>query len=63
VVIDPAPAIRGKAIGKIDPPPCESCLNSSIPNIISMAMRKIMNEPAIAKDETSIRRCPARDFQ
>ena len=30
VVIEPAPAIRGKAIGKMDPPPVESCLKSSI---------------------------------
>ena len=60
VVIDPAPAIRGNAIGKIDPPPCESCLNSSIPRIISMAIRKMIKEPAMANDETSIPKMPSK---
>ena len=59
VVIDPAPAIRGKAIGNIDPPPWESCLKSSIPRIISIAIRKIINEPAIAKEDTSIPKMPS----
>jgi hypothetical protein len=59
VVIDPAPAINGKAIGNIDPPPVESCLKSSIPRTISIAIRKIINEPAMAKDETSIPKTPS----
>ena len=59
VVIDPAPAISGKAIGNMDPPPCESCLKSSIPSIISMAIRNIINEPAMAKDDTSIPKMPS----
>jgi hypothetical protein len=54
VVIDPAPAIRGKAMGTIDTPPEDSCLKSSIPRTISMPIRKIMKEPAIAKEDTSI---------
>jgi hypothetical protein len=59
VVIDPAPAINGNAIGNIDPAPCESCLKSSIPRIISMAIKKIINDPAIAKEETSIPKIPS----
>jgi len=54
VVIAPAPAIRGKAIGTIDPPIEASCLKSSIPRTISIPIRKIMKEPAIAKEDTSI---------
>jgi len=59
VVIDPAPAISGNAIGKIDPPPWDSVLKSSIPKIISMAIRKIMKDPAIANEETSIPNIPS----
>jgi len=59
VVIEPAPAISGKAIGKIDPPPWDSVLKSSIPKIISIAMRKIMKDPAIANEETSIPNIPS----
>jgi hypothetical protein len=59
VVIDPAPAINGNAIGNIDPPAGESILKSSIPRIISIAIRKIINEPAIAKEETSIPKTPS----
>jgi hypothetical protein len=43
----------------MDPSPCESCLKSSIPRIISMAIRKMIKEPAIAKDETSIPKMPS----
>jgi hypothetical protein len=54
VVIDPAPAIRGKAMGNIEPELFDSCLNNSIPIIISIAIRKIMKEPAMAKLDTSM---------
>jgi len=60
VVIDPAPAMSGNAIGKIDPIPADSCLKSSIPRIISIAMRKIIKEPAMAKDDTSIPKIPSK---
>jgi hypothetical protein len=60
VVIDPAPAIRGKAIGKIDPDPAGSCLKSSTPRIISIAIRKMIKEPAMANDDTSIPKIPRR---
>jgi hypothetical protein len=59
VVIDPAPAINGNAMGNIEPPFCESCLKSSIPRIISMAIRKIIKEPAMAKEETSMPKIPS----
>lgn len=59
VVIDPAPAISGKAIGKIDPEPWESCRKISMPRIISIAIRNMMNEPAMANDETSIPKIPS----
>ncbi len=59
VVIDPAPAIRGNAIGKIAPLPCASWLKICMPRIISIAIRKIMNAPAIANDETSIPKTPS----
>ena len=54
VVIEPAPAISGKAMGTIDPPPEDWCLKSSIPRTISIPIRKIMKEPAIANEDTSI---------
>ena len=59
-MIDPAPAMSGNAIGTIDPPPEEICLNSSIPRTISIPIRKIMNEPAMANEETSIPNTPNR---
>ncbi len=52
-VIDPAPAINGKAIGTMAPDPSVSCLNSSIPITISIPINKRINEPAIAKEEMS----------
>jgi hypothetical protein len=58
--MEPAPAMRGKAIGNIAPSPRDSCLKSSTPRIISMAIRKIMKEPAMAKEETSIPKIPRR---
>ena len=60
MVIDPAPAIRGKAIGKMDPAPMRIMLKQLLPSIISMAMRKIINEPAITKEETSIPKIPSK---
>jgi hypothetical protein len=55
VVIEPAPAIKGNAIGNMEVP-CESLLklNNSIPSIISIAIKKMINEPAMANDETSM---------
>ncbi len=53
VVKDPAPAIRGKAIGTMLAPAGESCLNMLMPKIISNAITTSTKEPAIANDEMS----------
>jgi hypothetical protein len=50
-VIDPAPAIRGNAIGTIEELAHVSALNSLIPRIISSAIINITNDLAMAKDE------------
>jgi len=61
VVIEPAPAMSGNAIGNMDTPaPCELYLNNSMPSIISIAIRNIINDPAIANDETSMPKIPKR---
>lgn len=62
VVKEPAPAIRGKAIGTIEAPVGESCLNMVTPRIISMAIMNNTNEPAMAKDEISTPKRPKRAF-
>ena len=54
VVNDPAPAISGNAMGTIEADEEEISLWISIPKIISRAMIKSTNEPATAKDGTSI---------
>jgi hypothetical protein len=59
VVIDPAPAIKGKAIGKIDPDPCDSVLKSSMPSTISIAIRNMIKDPAMANEDTSIPKTPS----
>lgn len=62
VVIDPAPAINGKAIGTTDAPEGDSLsLKSSIPNTISRARNRIIIEPAIAKEEISTPKSFKRD--
>ena len=53
VVIEPAPAIIGKAIGTIVPPMFGSFLKSSIPRTISRAKKRRIKEPAIAKEDIS----------
>ena len=53
VVNEPAPAIKGNAIGTMEVPPGASCLKSSTPKIISNAKKRSTNEPAMANDEIS----------
>lgn len=53
-VMVPAPAIMGKANGTIEATSGASSLNRVIPKIISKAKKKIMKEPATAKEFTSI---------
>ena len=54
VVIVPAPAINGKAIGTNVPEfDFGSSLNKVIPNIISMPSKNRMIDPATANDSTS----------
>lgn len=53
VVMVPVPAISGKAMGTILAVSGISSLYNLIPKIISMARKKITNEPAIANDLTS----------
>ena len=53
VVMVPAPAIKGKASGTIETVSGASSLNMVNPKTISIAIKKITNEPAIAKDSTS----------
>ena len=54
VVMVPAPAITGKAKGTIEATSSASSLNNVMPKIISKAKKKITNEPATAKELTSI---------
>ncbi|MNI46806.1 hypothetical protein D3C73_1012880 [compost metagenome] len=49
----PAPAISGKARGTIDTVSGASSLKMVRPKTISMAIKKITKEPAMAKDSTS----------
>ncbi len=60
VVIEPAPAIRGNAIGTMAPLPPVSCLNSCIPIIISNPISRRMIEPAMAKEEISTPNSPSK---
>jgi len=60
VVKEPAPAISGKAMGTMEAPEGESCLNSSMPNIISNAIITNTNEPAMANEEMSTPNKPKR---
>lgn len=53
VVIDPAPAIRGKATGTIAVLSVLSYLKSCIPNISSIPRINNTKDPAIAKEDTS----------
>lgn len=59
----PAPAIIGKAKGTMDAAFSvpSFCLNKRMPKIISMAMKKRMNEPATANELTSTPKSP-RNF-
>lgn len=61
VVNVPAPASNGKAIGTILPEELSpaSDLNSSMPNIISIPIKNMTNEPARANDEISIPNKPS----
>lgn len=54
VVKLPGPAIIGNAIGTIDAVSGTSFLYMEIPIIISRAIKKIISEPATAKELTSI---------
>ncbi|MNR47700.1 hypothetical protein D3C85_1668350 [compost metagenome] len=53
VVMVPAPAINGKASGTMDTVSGTSSLKIVNPSTISIAIKKITNEPAMAKDSTS----------
>ena len=52
VVSVPVPAIRGNAMGTMLADAEESPLKNCMPSIISMAIKKRMNEPAMAKSFT-----------
>ena len=54
VIMVPAPATIGKAKGTIEAASRASSLNKLMPKIISKAKKKITNEPATAKELTSI---------
>ena len=63
VVNVPAPAMSGNAIGTIEALEAtdESDLNKLMPKIISSAIKKMTNAPAVAKDAVSMPMNPNKD--